>query len=125
MLLGPTMAAMLLGHWYLNAPGMQLAPLKKLLVAMAVAVLVHAALCGLGLALETSRRPFGTQEWLFIFLRWSFGLIGVLVLTWLAWRTLAIPNTQSATGILYVAVIGVFVGETTSLLLSSASAYPL
>jgi hypothetical protein len=125
MLLGATLAAMLLGHWYLNAPGMQLAPLKKLLVAMAVAVLVHAVLCGIGLAFEASRRPFDAQDWLFIVLRWSFGLIGVFVLTWLAWRTLAIPNTQSATGILYVAVIGVFVGETMSLLLSSASAYPL
>src|SRR5690606_31814802 len=27
LLLGTTMAAMLLGHWYLNAPGMELAPL--------------------------------------------------------------------------------------------------
>ena len=34
LLLGATMAAMLLGHWYLNAPGMQLAPLRRLIVAM-------------------------------------------------------------------------------------------
>ena len=125
MLLGATMAAMLLGHWYLNAPGMQLAPLKKLLLAMGVAVVLHGVICGAGLALEASRRPFDTQDWLFIILRWSFGLMGVLVLTWLAWRTLAIPNTQSATCILYVAVIGAFVGEKMSLLLSSASVYPL
>jgi hypothetical protein len=125
MLLGATMASMLLGHWYLNAPGMQLAPLKKLLLAMAVAVVLHGVICAAGLALEASRRPFDTQDWLFLVLRWSFGLVGVLVLTWLAWRTLAIPNTQSATGILYVAVIGAFVGETMSLLLSSASVYPL
>ena len=41
------------------------------------------------------------------------------ILIWMAWQTLEIPNTQSATGILYVAVIGVFVGETMSLLLSA------
>jgi len=125
MLLGATMAAMLLGHWYLNAPGMELAPLKKLLLAMAIAVVAHAIVCGLGLGLEVARRPFSTQDWLFLALRWSFGLAGVLILIWLAWQTLAIPNTQSATGILYVAVIGVFVGETMSLLLSAQSVYPV
>jgi hypothetical protein len=125
LLLGVTMAAMLLGHWYLNAPGMELAPLKKLLITMSVAVTVHAILCGVGLALEAAGHPLSTQDWLFVVLRWSFGFAGVLILTWLAWRTLAIPNTQSATGILYVAVIGAFVGETMSLLLSAQSVYPV
>jgi hypothetical protein len=37
----------------------------------------------------------------------------------MAWKTLQIPNTQSATGILYVAVIGVFTGELLGLLLSA------
>ena len=46
----------------------------------------------------------------------------MLGLLWMAWRTLEIPNTQSATGILYVAVIGVFIGELTGLLLSAESA---
>ena len=49
----------------------------------------------------------------------------VLRMIWMAWRTLDIPNTQSATGILYVAVLGVFIGELTGLLLSADSAYPL
>jgi hypothetical protein len=43
----------------------------------------------------------------------------------MAWRTLEVPNTQSATGILYVAVIGVFVGELAAALLSAESAFPL
>ena len=38
----------------------------------------------------------------------------------MSWQTLKIPNTQSATGILYVAVITTFLGELTSLLLSAA-----
>jgi hypothetical protein len=125
MLIGFTMAAMLLGHWYLNSPGMELAPLRKLLVAMAVAVVAHAAVCGAGLGLEVAVRSLSTQDWLFLILRWSFGLAGVLVLIGLSWQTLAIPNTQSATGILYVAVMGVFVGETMSLLLSAESLYPI
>jgi hypothetical protein len=125
LLLGTTMAAMLLGHWYLNAPGMELAPLRRLLIAMATAVALQAALCGVGLALEASHAALSTQDWLFLLLRWSFGLIGVVILIVLTWKTLEIPNTQSATGILYVAVMGVFVGETMSLLLSAESAFPV
>jgi len=124
-LLGATMAAMLLGHWYLNAPGMNLAPLRKLLVAMTIAVFTHMAVCAMGLGFEAASQSFSTQDWLFLLLRWSFGLAGVIALVGLAWRTLAIPNTQSATGILYVAVIVVFVGETMSLLLSAESLYPV
>jgi hypothetical protein len=123
--LGTTMAAMLLGHWYLNAPGMQLAPLRKLLTAMAVAVTAQAAVCALGLSLELGISQFTTQDWLFLILRWSFGLVGVMILIFLARGTLAVPNTQSATGILYVAVMGVFVGETMSLLLSAEQLFPV
>ena len=43
----------------------------------------------------------------------------------LTWQTLKIPNTQSATGILYVGVIVTFVGELTSQLLSRESLFPL
>jgi hypothetical protein len=123
--LGFVMAAMLLGHWYLNSPGMALTPLRRLILLAAIAVLTHAALCGVGLAFELSARTVPTTWWMFVALRWLFGLPGVLILLGMAWRTLDVPNTQSATGILYVAVIGTFVGETMSLLLSRESVYPL
>jgi hypothetical protein len=125
LLLGVTMAAMLLGHWYLNSPGMELGPLKRLIWALAAAVAFAAVVGGIGLALEASRHVLSTQDWLFVCLRWSFGIVGVAGLAWMARRTLDVPNTQSATGILYVAVIGVFVGETMSLLLSAGSEYPI
>jgi hypothetical protein len=125
LLLGVAMAAMLLGHWYLTSPGMKLAPLKRLIDVLAVAIFLTALVCGTGLALEASRHALSTQDWLFLALRWSFGIVGVALLAWMARRTLDIPNTQSATGILYVAVIGVFVGETMSLLLSAESVFPI
>ncbi len=126
LLLGMTMAAMLLGHWYLNTPTMELAPLRRLLLAIAAAVALHALVSGLGLAAEVGGRTQLTTQWmLFVSLRWAFGLIGVAVLTWMTWETLKVPNTQSATGILYVAVIGTFVGETMSILLSAESLFPL
>ena len=126
LVLGLTFAAMLLGHWYLNAPGMEMAPLRKLLIAAAIAVVAQIVVVGAGLIAEGTHRPSVGYDWLiFVTLRWSFGLFGVLGLLWMAWQTLKIPNTQSATGILYVAVIGVFIGELTGLLLSAESLYPL
>ncbi len=126
LLLGMTMAAMLLGHWYLNSPTMELAPLRKLILAMAGAVGLQAIVSSLGLWGELTYAPEISTQWiLFLLLRWLFGLVGVAILSWMAWQTLKIPNTQSATGILYVAVIGTFVGETMSLLLSSESLFPL
>jgi hypothetical protein len=126
LVLGITFAAMLLGHWYLNSPGMELAPLERLISAAAIAVANQSVLSAVGLWMELSAASNEAISWLlFVVMRWSFGLIGVVVLLWMARQTLKIPNTQSATGILYVAVIGVFVGELTALLLSAESAYPL
>jgi hypothetical protein len=117
---------MLLGHWYLNAPGMELAPLRRLLAAAAAAIVAQIIVVGAGLVGEIGARQAVTPSWLlFVLLRWSFGLCGVLALLWMARRTLEIPNTQSATGIHYVAVLGVFTGELTGLLLSAESAFPL
>jgi hypothetical protein len=86
---------------------------------------IQALVCGAGLAAELASRDFSMAWLLFVALRWSFGLLGVFGLLWMARETLKIPNTQSATGILYVAVIGVFVGELTSALLSTESTFPL
>jgi hypothetical protein len=126
LVLGLVFAAMLLGHWYLNAPGMSLAPLRRLLVAAAIAVVAQAVFSAVGtIDVWQTQTDLSTAWWLFVALRWSFGIGGVLALLWMTWRTLEIPNTQSATGILYVAVIGVFVGELAAALLSTQSAVPL
>ncbi len=123
LVLGVTTAAMLLGHWYLNSPGMELAPLRRLLAVAAVAILLQAVVSGIGLVAQWNAGQNVPLHW--VGLRWSFGLAGVLALLAMAWQTLKIPNTQSATGILYVAVIGVFVGELAASLLSAESAFPL
>lgn len=61
----------------------------------------------------------------FLALRWLAGLLVPLVLVRLTWLTLQVPNTQSATGILYAAVILVLIGELTSLVLSAGAGYPV
>jgi hypothetical protein len=123
---GATVTAMLLGHWYLNTPGMELAPLRRLLLLMGGGTAARAIVCGGGLAwaVAAAGAPSPTW-WSLVGLRWLSGIVGVLVLCVLAWRTLLIPNTQSATGILYAAVIIVFMGELSSQFLSIGTPYPL
>jgi hypothetical protein len=58
-------------------------------------------------------------------LRWLAGLVAMACVIWMTWQTLKIPNTQSATGILYVGVIVSFLGELVALLLSQTSRFPV
>ncbi len=130
LLLGLVTTAMLLGHWYLNTPTMKLEPLQRLIMLLAVAVAVRMAVSGVGLDLEVNRQlstgvAIPESWWLFVGLRWLSGLIGTGGAAWLTWQTLKIPNTQSATGILYAGVIVAFIGELTAQLLSAESAFPL
>jgi hypothetical protein len=127
-LLGSATTAMLMGHSYLIAPAMSMAPLMRLLAALAGAVAVRVAVAGLGLWLWTSRPGAGTLEtellvWLPV--RWGLGLLGPMFLGWMAWETARIRSTQSATGILYVVVIVCFLGELTGQLLLAKTGYLL
>ncbi len=126
LVLGVTIGAMFLGHWYLNTPTMSLEPLERLIKLMGAAMVLRAIVCAAGLALEIQAAGSpGVEQALFLSLRWLSGLVGALALAVMAWKTLKIPNTQSATGILYVAVIATFLGELTSLLLSSRLGHPV
>lgn len=125
--LGSFMAAMLLGHWYLNHPGMKLEPLK-LLVGLCAVALVLRALLGAGAVVylaSVGGLPDSTIGWSFLAFRWLAGMIGPAVMAWLTWETLKIPNTQSATGILYAAITLTFLGELTAQLLSRGLPVPV
>ncbi|MCP4194935.1 MAG: hypothetical protein GY768_30395 [Planctomycetaceae bacterium] len=126
LVLGFTFSAMLLGHWYLNTPSMKMAPLQRLIGLMVIAVVFRAVVSLGGLVGSWSPDRFQSQAFLaFVGLRWLAGLLGLVALAWMSWETLKIPNTQSATGILYVAVIFAFLGELTSQLLSVQTPFPL
>jgi hypothetical protein len=119
LVLGLTIAAMFLGHWYLNSPTMVLAPLERLIALVALAVCLRAGVEAIGLACALRvATSAATLPWAFISLRWLSGIFGALALAWMARATLRIPNTQSTTGILYVAVIVTFLGELAAMLLA-------
>jgi hypothetical protein len=125
-LLGGVLVCMLLGHWYLNAPEMEITPLSRLLAFTYAGLFARAAVCGGVLVWN----PGGASDagpvvlWMLV-LRWLFGIVGLAGVLWMAWQTLKIPNTQSATGLLYVAVLAVLAGELVSLLLSAQYAFAL
>lgn len=129
LVLGSITTAMLLGHWYLNTPTMKLDPLRRLIGLIVAALVCRMIVSGSGAWLEGTRLAAAdtlTQQWLlFLSLRWLAGLVSPLGLAWMTWQTLKIPNTQSATGILYAAVILAFIGELSAQLMTASAAYPV
>ncbi len=125
LLLGATLTAMLLGHHYLTAPAMSITPLRRVVKLMAWALGSRAILAALALGLSYfgSAHPFSSQyaSTLFLAMRWGMGIAGTALATTLAWKTVKIRSTQSATGILYIAMTLVLFGELTSLVLSRDS----
>jgi hypothetical protein len=115
---GLTVHAMLLGHWYLNAPGMRVDALRRMIDLALAAWLAQLAIAACGLL--PWRPPADATAAALFALRWLAGLVGLPVLLVMARKTLDIPNTQSATGILYVACLAAILGELTAQLLAAA-----
>jgi hypothetical protein len=120
--LGTTLAAMLLGHHYLTAPTMSIEPLKSYVRLMGWGLAVRGALGVAGLVLSQGAQPalgFGggtVDAWLFPMMRWGMGFAAPAVAAVMAWQTVRIRSTQSATGILYAAMTLLLFGELSSLI---------
>ena len=119
--LGGVCTAMILGHWYLVIPSLQVSHLQSIVkvhiasivVRVAVVVAVVAVAIGTwepGLGPSFQRYIFSVSG-IFFWQRVLFGLLGPAILSYLTWETAKIRSTQSATGILYVDFFTVVVGE--------------
>jgi len=115
---GLTVHAMLLGHWYLNAPGMRVDVLRRMIDLALVAWGLQTAVAVTTLLPWVP--PADATAKALLALRWLAGLVGLPVLLVMARKTLDIPNTQSATGILYVACLAAILGELTAQLLAAS-----
>jgi len=122
--LGVTLSAMLLGHYYLTAPAMSIGPLKRMVAFMAWGLGARCVLAGLAFSVAHVQHsgfgsvPPGGGDGLFLAARWGMGFVGAAVAIYLSWRTARIRSTQSATGILYIAIIFILFGELTSLIMA-------
>ena len=134
-LLGSSFTAMVLGHWYLVLPTLDVRHLQSVVrfhvgstVARAVAVLAvaWAAASAWDSILAPSFASYVFSiDGVFLWQRALFGLLGPAVLAWMTWETARLRSTQSATGILYVDFFMVIVGEVVAkyLLLTTALAF--
>ncbi len=121
-LLGSVNLAMLLGHWYLVVRGMPIDPLKRLTVATLVATIAKIALVAIVIAVAG---PPAVLKDIFFWMRAGWGLLGPLALYPMVWGTVKIRSTMAATGILYVDVVAVVIGEVLAGWLSALAHVPL
>ena len=120
LLLGGITNGMMLGHWYLNQPGLKpwaLARLTTLSLAACGASLVlglvtagrlsSAATEGAALGIP----GFGADFGMFFYLTWVALVIFTAGIVWMARRCVRIRSIQSATGLYYVAILTAGVAE--------------
>lgn len=120
-LLGSVNLAMLLGHWYLVVRGMSIDPLKRLTIATLVAAIAKVVLVAIVLI---ALQPAQMRD-IFFWMRAGWGLLGPLALYPMVWGTVKIRSTMAATGILYVDVVAVVIGEVLGGWLSALAHAPL
>jgi hypothetical protein len=120
LLLGSVTVGMLIGHWYLIDTGQSLDPFIRIYRFFVVSLVVQCAVFAVAL---TTLYFFGSSQSLagmerlwrlhstLLLTRVIVGQIAPLFLAWMIWRTLLIPHTMAATGLFYIALLGVFVGE--------------
>jgi hypothetical protein len=121
-LLGSVNLAMILGHWYLVVRGMAIDPLKRLSVATLVAAILKIVLVCVVIAVAW---PPPVLKDIFFWMRSGWGLLGPLALYPMVWGTVKIRSTMAATGILYVDVVAVVIGEVLGGWLSALAHLPL
>ena len=133
-LLGGTSTAMILGHWYLVIPSMEVSLLQSIvkfhigstaLRILVVSVVVWWALTAAELPGPGFERYIFSIDGVFFWQRILFGLLGPVVLAYMTWETAKIRSTQSATGILYVDFFTVIVGEVLAKYLLVATTVPV
>ena len=70
-------------------------------------------------------REIAVRQGIFFWMRVGWGLLGPLLLFPMVWGTVKIRSTMAATGILYVDVVAVVIGEVLGAWLSTLAHLPL
>ncbi len=126
---GAVLLTMNLGHWYLVSRALPFQLLARGAALFAGFAAARAIL--LGAAIAVNPRPDGLEallsldrDALFFLFRVVWGLAGPLALSYFIWRTAELKSNQAATGLLYVALVFVLIGELLSSYLTVATGFP-
>jgi len=132
--LGLASGGMLFGHWYLIDPNLPVDYLRTLVRLLGVALIAELAvlfaiMAMLGLAgghasMQAVATLFNSDSMLLV-MRLVLGPVASTILAWMTWQTLKIPQTMAATGLLYIAVMSVLVGELMGRFILFRTALPL
>ncbi len=116
--LGAVSVSMVWGHWYLTEGKLPAWPLRDLDVILLAALGFQVLVLVLNLAVPVRETPtpatpvdvgiFGNPA---LYLRIGVGLVFPIILGVLSYKTTQMKAMQSATGLLYIAMGAVFVGE--------------
>ncbi len=134
--LGGAVVGMLLGHWYLTATTMSIEPLKRVNLFLGIAGFIRLFVsAGSMLSVWSERAKYASVRSIppeimsippmWLGMRWLAGIFGPIVVSLMVWQILRYRNTQAATGVLFVGVILVFIGDMTAALLLSETKWPL
>lgn len=120
IVLGGVTTGMLLGHWYLIDHDLAIDPFRKLfgffvsaLVAQAVVFVLAAAAFAL-LGAEPTAAALSTlvdDHLGLLAVRLALSPLAAAGIAWMIAKTLEIPQTMAATGLFYIAILAVLVGE--------------
>lgn len=124
-LLGSVTLAMLLGHWYLVVRGMAIDPLKRLTIATLAMTIAKIVVVTVAIAAGGAWHEVAIRQGIFFWMRVGWGLAGPLLLYPMVWGTVKIRSTMAATGILYVDVVAVVIGEVLGAWLSAIAHLPV
>ena len=128
---GSVSLAMVLGHWYLTIPTLDVAHLRRLNRVTAVSMAACLVFLGITCAafasrLDATETPlFGPSGLFYLGTRLAVGLALPLLFAWMTAGSLDFKNTRSATGILYASTILVLIGAAVSVSLQNAYGIPL
>jgi hypothetical protein len=116
--LGAVSVAMVLGHWYLTEGALPSWPLRDLDLVLLAALGFQVLVLAINLIVPVRETPTPANPinvGLFanpaLYLRIGVGLVFPIILGVLSFRTTQMKAMQSATGLLYIAMGAVFVGE--------------
>ena len=131
--LGSITLAWLLGHAYLTATSMTIAPLKHFSRMLTWSVIARLLFVGVSLALAWVALDSGAgpilkgveRAWLIAVLRFGVGLVAVGIFAYMVLDCVKLRSTQSATGILYFGSVMAYVGELAAQQLTREVGWPL